>query len=101
MKEHYSTYFGHALIDSLLGDRETTQKCTEYKIPGDPAFLMLHVSTISAKLYKNSIVRHLLNAAKSCVPHHWKKQSPPAIADWFCKVEDINKMEDLVLLTAQ
>lgn len=48
--------------------RETIQKFTEYNIPNDPAFFLLHVSTMSAKLYKKSIVRHLLNAAKACIP---------------------------------
>lgn len=43
----------------------------DYKIPGDPAFFLVQVCSISAKLYKKSIVRHFLNAAKSCIPLHW------------------------------
>lgn len=49
---------------------------------------------------KNSLIRHLLNAAKACIPLHWKQQCPPTIAEWLRKVEELNKMEDLIL-TAQ
>lgn len=76
-----------------------TLKFTDYKIPGDPAFFLLHVSTISAKNYQKSVLRHLLNAAKACISLHWKKQTPPTVADWLRKVDGISKMEDLVLST--
>lgn len=73
----------------------------EYKMPDDPGFFSLHVSTIpTKKIIKKSIVSHLLNAVKSCIPLHWKRQLPPTIASWLCKIENINKMEDLIL-TAQ
>lgn len=77
--------------------RATIQKFTDYNIPDDPAFFLLHVNTISTKRYKKSIVRHLLNAAKSCIPLQWKSQTPPTVASWIQRVEDISKMEDLVL----
>lgn len=76
--------------------REVSQKFTEYKIPGDPAFFLLHVSNIPAKCYQESILGHLLNAAKSCIPLYWKKQSSPTAADWLRKVIDISRMEDLL-----
>lgn len=77
--------------------REIIQKFTEYRIPNDLAFFLLHVSTMSAKLYKTSIVHHLLNAAKACIPLYWKSQTPPTIANWIQRVEDISRLEDLVL----
>lgn len=43
------------------------------------------------------MIRHLLDAAKACIPLLWKSQHPPTIAMWLKKVEDINQMEDLVL----
>lgn len=52
--------------------QEVTQKFTEYKMPGDPAFFLLHVSNIPAKCYQKSILGHLLNAATSCIPLYWK-----------------------------
>lgn len=79
--------------------RSISQKFMDYQIPNDPAFFLLHVSSITPKKYKKSILRHL-TTAKSCIPVLWKQQSPPSISMWLQKVENINKMEDLIM-TAQ
>lgn len=50
-----------------------TQKFTEYKIPADAFFFLLHLSKISAKTYKKSLLQHLLNAAKARIPLYWKQ----------------------------
>lgn len=47
------------------------------EVPDDPAFFLLHISTIPVKIYKRLILRHLLNAAKSCIPSNWKHPQPP------------------------
>lgn len=52
-----------------------TQKFMEHPNPDDPAFLLLHATTISAKRYQESIMRHLPIAAKSRIPLLWKKVS--------------------------
>lgn len=80
--------------------REVTQKFTEHTIPDDPAFFLLHASNISEKVYKSSVIRHLLDAARACIPLHWKATLPPTIASCLTKVEEIRHMEDLIL-TAQ
>lgn len=80
--------------------RHVTQKFTDHKIPDNPAFFRLHTSRIPAKCYQKSIVRHLLNAAKACIPFLWKNSMPPSIGTWLHKVEDIKKLEDPIL-TAQ
>lgn len=77
-----------------------TQRFTDHMIRNDQAFLLLHATTILAQSYKRSIVRLLLNAAKSCIPLMWKKSLPPSIGLWLHGVEEIKKLEDLVL-TAQ
>lgn len=88
-------------LEKLLGEvRRITQTFTEYKIQDDTAFFLLLLSTILTKSYKKSLVCHLLNAAKACIPLFWKQQAPPTIATCLRKVEEIKKMEDLVL-TAQ
>lgn len=56
--------------------------------------------TFQQKHKKKSILRHLLNAAKSCVPLHWKSTQPLTVSLWLHKRQDINEMEDLIL-TAQ
>lgn len=80
--------------------RTISQKFTDYKIPNDPAFFLLHMSTISVRIYKKSILCHLMNTAKSCIPLFWKQQCPLTAATWLRKVEDVNRMEDLIM-TAQ
>lgn len=88
-------------LQSFWGDIcRIIQEFTEYVIPEDAAFFLLHHSKISAKAYKKSLVRHLLNVAKACIPLFWKQQSPPTSAHWLRKVEEVKKMEDLIL-TAQ
>lgn len=42
-------------------------------------------------------MRHLLNAAKACIALYWKSQTPPTVANWIQRVEDISRLEDLVL----
>ena len=42
--------------------REVAQKFTARTIPDDPAFFLLHVSTVPEKTYKKSVIRHLLDA---------------------------------------
>lgn len=68
--------------------RTVTQKFTDYKIQDDPAALLLHVTTAPTQRYNKSIVRHLLNAAKSCIPVMWKKKSTaPTVGMWLRRVE--------------
>lgn len=74
--------------------QEIAQTLTDW-VPDDKDFFL--VSTIPARIYKKSIIRHLLNVAKSCIPVNWKKPQPPTISCWLHKVEEINKMEDLIL----
>lgn len=68
-------------------------------IPEDPAFFLLHASDIPEKVYKESIIRHLLDAAKECVPLTWKSLLLQTIGMWLHKVREISKVEDLVLST--
>lgn len=77
--------------------QHTVQKFTERPILADPAFFLLHASNMSGKAYKKSLIRHLLDAAKACIPLLWKSTKSLTVGMWLNKVEDIRKMEDLVL----
>lgn len=76
------------------------KKFTNHITQRDPAVFLLHATSAPIKSYKKSVVRHLLNAAKSCIPALWKQSTPPTVGMWLCRVEEIKKMEDLIL-TAQ
>lgn len=77
--------------------QQVAQNVTGCLIPNDPAFFLLHASNIPSKSYKKSILCHLFDAAKTCIPLCWKSTQAPSIGLWFKKVEEIKKMEDLIL----
>lgn len=52
--------------------------------------------TFQAKIYKRSVVHHLLKATELFISLTWKCPQPPTIGLWLNWVEEINKMEDLV-----
>lgn len=76
---------------------QIAQKFTERPISDGPAFFLLHASETPVEVYKKSVLRHLLDAAKACIPLLWKYPHPPTIDLWLRKVADVNKMEDLIL----
>lgn len=80
--------------------RETVQIFTDRTITDDPALFLLHATDTPDKTFKKSVIRHLLDAAKACIPLCWRSPLPPTISMWLERVEEIRKMEDLIL-TAQ
>lgn len=77
--------------------QQTIQNFTERPIKLDPGFFLLHATDMSSKKYKNSLLKHLLDAAKSYIPLLLKSIKPPTTGMWIRKVEDIREMEDLIL----
>ena len=77
--------------------RRITQQFSDREIPDDPAFFLLHATDAPTRVYKKSIVRHLLDSAKACIPVRWKSPLPPTIAMWLRRIDEINRMEDLIL----
>lgn len=59
------------------------QKFTDRTVPDDPAYFLLHATDTPARIYKKSVVRHLLDAAKACIPSFWKSTHTPSIAFWL------------------
>ena len=57
---------------------------------------LLHHSTLPNSVYKNSIILHLINAARLCIPAKWLQPSPPSVSDWLRRVQHIANMEDLI-----
>lgn len=77
------------------------KKFSDCEIPEDPTFFLLHNSKIPVKTFKNSILCHLLNAAKSSIPLTWRQIQMSSVGLWLRKVEEQNQMEDLVWTTRQ
>lgn len=58
-----------------------SQKCTDFPIPEDPAFFLLHCSQMPRQKYRKSVLCLLVNAAKACISLHWKH---PNHFPWLC-----------------
>lgn len=71
--------------------RQIMQKFTDGEIPEEPAYFLLHATDTPLRIYRRSVIRHLLDAAKACIPLRWKSLHPPTIAMWLQKVDE-NKM---------
>ena len=56
---------------------------------------------ISVRRYRKTVVCHLLNAARACIPGLWKQTRAPSIKMWLNRVENLNRMEDLVWTSRQ
>lgn len=74
------------------------QKITETKLDLNAAACLLHINSFSLNKYKKSLTRHLLNAAKTLIPLHWRSMHVPTVKDWLDKVESIYKMEETVAM---
>lgn len=69
-------------------------KLTDVSLQDNPAAVLLNLIPMSCKRYRKSLLRHLLNAVRDCIPTMWKQQSPP-VSQWFARVSDIQQMEHL------
>lgn len=74
---------------------EIIYKLTYVSLQDNPAAIFLNLTPVSSKRYRKSLLKHLLNAARACVPSVWKQRSPPTVAQWFARVRDIQQMEQL------
>lgn len=70
-------------------------KITDVSLQDNPAAVFLNLTPMSCKRYRKSLLKHLLNAARACIPSVWKQQSPPVVSQWFARVCDIQRMEGL------
>ena len=71
-------------------------RITTYTPDFTAAQYLLHHSSLPQYIYKKSLMFHLINAAKLCVPIRWTQSSPPSISDWFNKIGYMAEMEELI-----
>lgn len=65
---------------------EIIYKLTDVALQNNPAAILLNMTPISSKRYRKSLLKHLLNAARVCIPSAWKQQSPLTVAQWFARI---------------
>lgn len=77
---------------SWKGVRRIIHKITNYPVPADSAFFLLHLLDIPTKtccMHKKSILYHVFNPARSCISLRWKDPLHPSILLWIDRVEDL------------
>lgn len=72
------------------------RKMTEKHIEFSAFHFLFHGMPTPNKVYKKSIIPHLLNAAKALVPRYWKNSRCPTILDWKKEVDKIMEAEEWV-----
>lgn len=87
------------LLDFWSKVQDIIKQLTEPNLGSYPVRYLLHLSDFSKRKYRNSLVAHLLNAAKACIPALWKRETPPLILLWFKKIADIYVMEKGIAIT--
>lgn len=73
------------IVDFWSKVRDTVRQLTEYDLGLDPGRYLLHLSDLPKCKYRNSLVVHLLNAAKACILAFWERKSPPPRSNYGFK----------------
>lgn len=67
-------------------------RLTDVSLLDNPAAVLLNLTLMSSKRYCKSLLKHLLNAARACVPSMWKQQSLPTVLQWFARVNVFSRL---------
>lgn len=73
---------------------ETVETIMDGSLGENPAAFLLHDTPLSNEKYENALLKHLLTAAKSCIPVLWKSNASPTRLQWMARVSEIKQMED-------
>ena len=76
---------------------ETINTITGTNLVDRPSVVLLLDIPPTMEKYQNSLIRHLIIAARACIPAMWKQEIPPSRAQWLAKVAEIQQMENLTM----
>lgn len=76
--------------------KRITSQVTSYDFELAPAQFLLHHSPLPHKSYHKSLAMHLINAAKQCIPIHWRSANTPPLKEWFSRIKKIAEIEELI-----
>lgn len=72
---------------------------TTYNLDFTPAQFLLHFSSLPHTTYYKSLMMHMINAAKQCIPIHWNSQQIPTLKEWFTRIHKVAEIEKLILIS--
>lgn len=72
-----------------------------YQITGEhvrkePWICLFHDTDKRVAQYKNTLVPHLLNAAKSLIPRVWRTPDAPSMKEWIVKIDWLRSIEETI-----
>lgn len=71
-------------------------KVTSLPLNFSPAQYLLHYTTLSRREYFWSLAMHMVNAARMCIPVHWRSSKAPTIQEWYVRLNKIEEIEELI-----
>lgn len=69
---------------------------TTYTLDFKPAQYLLHHTSLSKRTYYKSLAMFMVNAARLCIPVHWRSTTTLSIREWLTKISKIEEMEELI-----
>ena len=72
---------------------------TTYTLDYTPSQYLLHHTSLSKKDYFKSLAMHMVNAARLCIPRHWRSTTAPTVREWLTQVSSIKEMEELIYVS--
>lgn len=66
-----------AIVPFCKDIRDQIKEVLGLNIPFSPVHFLLHVPPVPIRLFKKSVLPHLLNAVKRLLPIHWKRKQVP------------------------
>ena len=71
------------------------KEITGKELKKDPWVVLFHGCQEGIKKYKQSLIPHLLNAAKRLIPKRWHEMESPHLWNWVDAVEETYRLEEL------
>lgn len=67
-----------------------------YTLDYNPTQYLLYHTTLPKQSYHKSLAMHMVNAARLCIPVHWRSTDTPTIREWLTRIAKIEETEELI-----
>lgn len=64
-----------------------------------PATYLLHLTKTPKRQYLKSLNMFMINAARQCIPCHWRSPAAPTREEWYRRLNNIEKIEELISIS--
>ena len=90
------------LIQSFwISVHETIKQVTSENLSFTPLQYLLHYNSIPRKQYLKSLSMIMINAARQCIPCHWRSPHIPTKMEWFRRINNIERVEEIISISQE